>query len=177
MILREFRHLLRIHKGQIISDSEYIDCVRDILEHDTFLEMQKYIHHGRTNCLRHCVHVSYCSYLLARRWGLDYRSAARAGLIHDLFLYDWHTHAKETNEHFHGFRHPRKALINANRAFDLNPCEQDAILCHMWPLTIKPPRYKVGFIICLMDKYCGSMETFRSTRNMIPWLKKVIQTV
>lgn len=25
-----------------------------------------------------------------------------AGLLHDLFLYDWHFHAKETGNYFHG---------------------------------------------------------------------------
>lgn len=57
------------------------------------------------------------SYRICRSRNWDYVAVARAGLLHDLFLYDWHTHAKETGEHFHGFTHPRVAMENANPLF------------------------------------------------------------
>ena len=102
-----------------MKDQEYLDCVRDILDHPVFQSMDEYIQHGNTTCKEHCMRVSYVSYRLCRRFGGNWRSAARAGLLHDLFLYDWHTHAKETGHRFHGFTHPRTALENARKYFKL----------------------------------------------------------
>ncbi len=95
-------------------DAAYMECVRDILEHPVFNSMDQYIQHGNTTCRTHCIQVSYLAYRICRRYGGNARSAARAGLLHDLFLYDWHTHARETGEHFHGFTHPKRALKMRN---------------------------------------------------------------
>ena len=52
--------------------------------------MDKYIQHGSTTTLDHSIAVSYLAYRLARKLDLDYISVARAGLLHDFYLYDWH---------------------------------------------------------------------------------------
>ena len=88
--------------NKYISDPEYMECVSDILDHPVFQSMDQYIQHGTTTCKCHCIQVSYLAYKLCKRFGGNWRSAARAGLLHDLFLYDWHTHARETGDHFHG---------------------------------------------------------------------------
>ena len=91
---------------------------------------------------------------------LDARSAARGGMLHDLFLYDWHTHAQKTGERFHGIHHPKHAYRHAKKFFNLNPIEEDIILAHMWPVTVlKVPKTKEGWITTLTDKYCGALET------------------
>lgn len=91
--------------------------------------------------------------------GLRAGEAARAGMMHDLYLYDWHTHARETGEYFHGIKHPNKALKIAQSNFQLSDVERDIILKHMWPLTMIPPKYPESFIVCLVDKYCCISET------------------
>lgn len=139
-------------------DNDYIECVQDILEHPVFLSMDAFIQHGDTTCKDHCIQVSYLAYRLCKERGWDHRSAARAGLLHDLFLYDWHTHARETGEHFHGYIHPRKARDNADRYFQPSEMERNMILRHMWPLTPIPPKYKEGYILLYADKYCGLAE-------------------
>ena len=70
-------------------DEEYLDSVKDILDHPVFRSMEQYIQHGTTTCLEHSIRVSYMAYRLCRKFGGNWRSAARAGLLHDLFLYDW----------------------------------------------------------------------------------------
>lgn len=142
-------------------DDAYIELVRDLLEHPSVRQMEQYTQHGTTSCLRHCIHVSYLSYLYCREHGLDARAAARAGLLHDLFLYDWHTYRRQKGERLHGFEHPRKALENAEQAFSLSEKEKDIILRHMWPLTITPPRSREAYVVVMFDKYCSLMETFR----------------
>ena len=122
--------------------------------------MKLYPHHGTTNCYQHCVHVAYYNYQWCRFFHLDARSAARGAMLHDLFLYDWHTHAKKTGDHFHGLTHPKTALKNASKFFELNEIEKDIIYNHMWPVTFfRIPKTKEGFITTLTDKYCGACET------------------
>ena len=117
--------------SEITEDQEYMECVKDILCHPVFQSMDQYIQHGTTTCKTHCIQVSYLGYKLCKQLGGNWRSAARAGLLHDLFLYDWHTHAKETGQYFHGFTHPKAALENADRYFRLTGEERMIILRHM----------------------------------------------
>jgi HD superfamily phosphodiesterase len=118
--------------------------------------MKNYIQHGNINCLDHSIYVSYSSYLICRRLGLDYRSAARGGLLHDFFLYDWHI--GKPYKGLHGFIHPCIALQNANKYFVLNNREKEIIEKHMWPLTIGLPRYKETIVVLLLDKYWALIE-------------------
>lgn len=144
-------------------------CYKDFRSHISAISfhpevrrMKLFPHHGKTDCYRHCLHVALCSYRWCRRLKLDYRSAARAGMLHDMFLYDWHTRFLTTGERLHGLRHPKLALENAGKYFPLNSTEEDIILNHMWPLTFfRFPRTKEGWIIVLADKYCGLLETLR----------------
>ena len=138
----------------------FYECIRDIAEHPVVLRMKLYPHHGHTNCYEHCLHVAYYNYVVCRYFHLDARSAARGGMLHDLFLYDWHTHAQKTGERFHGIHHHKHAYRHAKKFFNLNPIEEDIILAHMWPVTVlKVPKTKEGWITTLTDKYCGALET------------------
>ncbi len=148
-------------------DLEYMDCVRDILDSPVFQSMDRFMQHGDTTCKAHCIKVSYMSYCICKRLGWDHREVARAGLLHDFFLYDWHTHAKETGEHFHGFTHPRVAHNNAVKHFELTEKEKDMILRHMWPLTPIPPKSREGFAIIYSDKFCGLAETAARIKRWI----------
>ena len=48
---------------------------------------------------------------------------------------------------------------------DLNKIEQDAILKHMWPLTVFLPKYKVSYIITLADKYATFIDNVNHLRG------------
>lgn len=139
-------------------DPEYLECVCDILETSIFQSMDQYIQHGNTTCKAHCIQVSYMAYRICKARNWNYRSVARAGLLHDFFLYDWHTYAKETGDCFHGYTHPRKAMNNASRYFELSEPEKNMILRHMWPLTPVPPKYREGYALLYADKFCGLTE-------------------
>ncbi|MGN7760920.1 putative ABC transporter permease [Paenibacillus sp. 22594] len=129
---------------------EYSACVEDLLPHEQVQRMDMFIQHGRTTCLKHSQAVSFLSYRICRKCKLDYRSAARGGLLHDLFLYDWHDPA--AGGRWHGFTHPRVALRNAEDIFALNKIERDIIAKHMWPLTPAVPRFRESWVVCLADK-------------------------
>ena len=144
-------------------DEEYMSCVRDIMENPVFQSMDRYIQHGNTTTKTHCIQVSYLSYCICRKHSLDHVAAARAGLLHDLFLYDWHT----AGNHIHGFTHPRVAMNNARKYFDLTPQEQNIILRHMWPLTPIPPRSAEGMVIVYADKFCSLNEVYGRIKRAV----------
>ena len=146
---------------KIIKNQEYMECVKDVFDTDVVKKMDEYIQHGSTTPLEHSINVSYLSYKVAKKLNLDYKAAARAGLLHDLFLYDWHLQPKgDSFFQKHGFSHPQKALENATKYFDLNHKEKDIIEKHMWPLTLrKVPKYKESFLVSFIDKYTSSCET------------------
>ena len=141
-----------------IAEREYAACVADLLNSDEVLWMKNIRHHHFVTCYEHSLFVSYVAYRLARHWNIDVREAARAGLLHDLFLYDWHKYSPGKGERLHGFEHPTKALKNAGKYFDITEKEGDMIAKHMFPLTVTPPKYKETFVIVLVDKFCSFNE-------------------
>lgn len=164
------QELLAIGSKENLLDSsnDYNITVKDLIDNEIVLQMKDYIQHGHTTCYQHCINVSYYSYIISKKLRLDYRSTARAGLLHDLFLYDWHNiQEKVPLFQMHGFTHPQKALDNAKKYFEINEKEEDIILKHMWPLTIKLPKYKESFIIILVDKFCCIAEFLKEKK----WFK------
>lgn len=137
---------------------EYFELVKDLLDSDVVNEMKNYRHHYSTTCFQHCLNVSYYNYLICRKLGLNSKEAARAGLLHDLFLYDWRKVEKKQGEKAHGFRHPAIALDNAKQHFEIDKREEDIIVKHMWPLTPKFPKYAESYVIVAVDKYIATIE-------------------
>lgn len=145
-------------KKMMEEKAHFTKLLSDIVANENVRSMKKYNHHSDTSCFMHCVHVAYYNYKICKLLGLDEVAGTRAGMLHDLFLYDWHTHAKETGNRFHGLTHPRVAYNNAKKDFKLNDKEKDIIIKHMWPITIALPKYKETSVICLTDKFCGLCE-------------------
>ncbi len=156
-------------------EAEYMDCIQDLIKHKKVRSMSNYIQHNNIDCLEHCLSVSYYSYLFCRYFGLDWRAAARGGLLHDFFLYDWHKKDRKNRRGLHGFTHPEIALQNAKRYFEINALEEDIIRKHMWPLTVRLPRYKESYIVIMIDKYCAMIEILRfNRRSSIKELRKLL---
>lgn len=143
---------------RIKKNREFYECIQDIVDHPAVLQMKAFDQHCGTDCYQHCLNVAYNNYCICLRLGLDARSAARGGMLHDLFLYDWRKHSKKTGDRLHAITHPFAAYRNARKYFHLNPVEKEVITKHMWPLSVIPPKYPETYVICLTDKYCGSVE-------------------
>ena len=144
-------------KNIIYKDNEYINIVKDIISNEMVQEMKLYRQHYNVSCFDHCLYVSYNLYLICKKHNLDYVSAARAGLVHDLFLYDWRK-KQEGRKGLHAYTHAKTAYENAQKIFCLNKKEKDIILKHMWPVTLAVPRYRETFLITLLDKYFAYSE-------------------
>ena len=147
---------------KIYNDESYIKIIKDIIDNPKVQEMKNYRQHAKVNCFDHCLLASYYSSSISKRFGFDYVSSARAGMLHDLFLYDWRKR-QDGRKGLHAFTHPKTSFENASKLFDLNKREKDIILKHMWPVTFFHfPRYKESFVLTIVDKYCAWCETFDS---------------
>lgn len=135
---------------------KFLEIINDILANKSIQNLKLYKHHYAYTRLEHCLSVSYYTYVICNFLHLDYKSAARAALLHDLFFYDCEDKISRPKNHIKN--HPKIALENANKLFNLNKKEQDIILKHMWPLTFSPPKYLESFIVTVVDKYCAFKE-------------------
>ena len=172
-IIKEIKEKpLSIVKERKPDREEYNNIVKDILENKEFLKLADYYHHN-SSILDHAKIVSWISYSICKYLKLDYKSAARGGLLHDFFLYDWRNHDVPdlAKEKFHGIEHPGIALENSEKHFVLNKIEKDIIVKHMWPLTLFPPAYRESFIVTFVDKYTASREFVESFPDIIKPVK------
>jgi len=148
----------RYHKFKTKAVAEFYLHINDLLEYDEVQQLDNYIQHYCFSRLKHSLDVAYCSFLIAKILGWDARSTARGALLHDLFHYDWRDEDYDGKNH--AMNHPKIAVENAKQITDLNRIEEDIIRKHMWLVTLTPPRYKEGFIVTFVDKYCATREFF-----------------
>ncbi len=135
----------------------FFSCISGILDNDEVNSLIDYKHHHFTTRFQHSLNVSYYSYCLCRYFGWDYRSAARAGLMHDLYFFE-NTSIDENGQKLLK-KHPFEALRNSERIFNLNDIEKDAIVNHMWPcVSISRPKFKESLAVSFSDKFCAVME-------------------
>lgn len=140
----------------------YYMLVADILEHADVQALKQFRHHHYTTRFQHSLNVSYYNYLLCRFFHWDAVSAARAGLLHDLYFYETadYDRSNSPDQKSHSAHHPEVAMQNAAVRFALNPRERDMIEKHMWPLTHRMPHYKESYAITFVDKYAAMLEFF-----------------
>ena len=155
---KEYKSILLEHGESILSSEQY-------------LVLKNFIQHGNVTVYEHCIHVALCAIKLNKKLGFNCRERelVRGALLHDYFLYDWHNAEAPGNIHpkLHGFYHPGIALKNATRDFSLSEREKEIIRKHMWPLTVKPPRCREAWTVCLADKYASTLETLKLRKGKI----------
>lgn len=146
--------------------------VAPIIDSDEF-QKRKYMKHHDDSVYAHSVSVSFNAYKRAKRKNKNEefcKNVAIAGLLHDFYTRAWQYSEsleniddkhkvrftdKKNNKDLHGFTHATDALNNSKEYFPelMNERIEDAIKKHMFPLNIKPPIYKEGWYVTMMDKY------------------------
>ena len=125
--------------SEITEDREYMECVGHIVPscipvHGPVHTARDY-HYVRPTVYRfHTLDIS-----CANSWGGNWRSAARAGLLHELFYMIGILMLRREASTFMDSPIPRQPWVNADRYFRLTGEERMIILRHMWPLTLVPP--------------------------------------
>ncbi len=144
---------------------EYSALMAEILADPKVQSMSGNRHHIGYNTLEHVIHVTNTAYKLSRalHMNVDVQALVRGGMLHDFYLYDYSKEKNNISAYRHGTGHADIALKNAKERYDLSPVEQDIIYSHMWPLNItRVPKYKESRLISAADKYCATVEVFRS---------------
>lgn len=141
------------------NDTEFNNLITDIATNQIVQKMKNFPQHYDTTCYDHCLNVAFLSYKICKKLHLDYASAARASMLHDLFLYNWR-YKENGRKGLHAFTHPKTALSNSKAIFNLSEIEEDIIIKHMWPLTITLPKYLESYIVCYADKHSAIKESF-----------------
>jgi len=144
-------------------DLEYMSLVRDIIDNEEFNKTKDIMHHG-LNRFDHCIRVSYYSYKVTKLLRLGYKDVARAGLLHDFFFVD-NNEVDTTKRIDVLMNHPKYALINAKRYFELNDREEDIITSHMFPVSPRVPKYVESWIVDIVDNVVAIGEALYTTRK------------
>ena len=149
-------------------DDVMVKTLADLERTGRFGQLKRYRQHGAYTVYDHSLNVARVSLKIAGKlpFRVDREALVRGALLHDYFLYDWHT--PDPNRPKHAFFHPRAAWENASRDYDLGATEEDIIRCHMFPVVPIPPRTVEGWIVCVADTFCAVEETlFRKTRTEV----------
>ena len=139
---------------------EFASIAKEILQGGRYAEMKNYYSHSDITVYTHCIKVAFAAYRFAveHKVRCDKRALVRGALLHDYYLYDWH----DPNKGFrwHGFKHHRFALQNAERDFALTKRERKIIRSHMFPLTFWCiPTCREAWMVTIADKIIATQET------------------
>ena len=156
-----------------VKEHDYYPIVADLLDLDEVQELKDFKHHIVTNRFQHSLNVSYYNYRLCRLLHLDAASAARAGLLHDLYHYDTKKYTSGRHGLRHSAYHPMVALERAESIAPINERERDMIVKHMWPVTPSRPKYAETYVLTFVDKYCAVIEfLLPQPQRLRNWVKK-----
>jgi len=145
--------------------SDYTSLVKDILEHNEFQKLGTIIHHGN-NRLDHSLRVSYYSYKIGKMLTLDYRQIARGALLHD-FFFEVNEGEEKKTKFKTMMKHPKYALDNAKKYFEVSDVESDIILTHMFPVAPRIPKYFESWLVDLVDDVVSIGEKCYATRHQL----------
>ncbi|TVP93067.1 HD domain-containing protein [Alkalibacterium sp.] len=150
------------------NDSDYMTLIEDLIENEELLKLDDITHHHYTTRLIHSIFVSYVSYRIAKRFKLNVRAVARAGLLHD-FFHEGREEIVAMDKGSHNFVHPHIAVKNAETITELTELEKDIILKHMFLTTtgVGLPSYKESMIVTCVDKYCAINEVSTPIRMKV----------
>ena len=158
----------RINKEEF---NEWFDYVKEILQNNEFQKRKLFFHHAHITVWEHSINVSYSCFIVAKKFNLDKRVCAIAGILHDFYPYAWLYNEQlamldngiyvsevgKKNKFFkqHGFTHASLAAKNYLKYFyylqDVKIT--NSIRRHMFPLNIVPPKYIEGYVLTIVDKY------------------------
>lgn len=152
---------------QFYNDEEFMNLIMPIISTSNFKHMKSIPQHKNSSLYIHSILVAYNCYLVAKNNNkYDMNVVIRGALLHDYFLYDWRKNKELLKGH--GFNHPKIALENAKKEYDLCDKEIDIIINHMWPLTLfHIPKSKEAWLISRIDKKVTIYEVFKKDLKSI----------
>lgn len=151
---------------------EFELITQDISMNSEFMKLNDYAHHGKTR-LEHSYRVAYYSYKILKFLKLNYVEGTRAALLHDFFTDEVASYGA-----FDRYRkHPEFALKNAKKYYELTPLQEDIIVKHMFPITIRPPKYLETAIVDFVDNCASIFEKVSSTTYEVSYTTMIFVTM
>ena len=143
-------------------NDEFNDICFDILNLDEFKKLKNISRHGISR-YNHCLRVAYFTYKVTKLLHLNYYEATRAALLHDFF-----TDEVDSDNSLRKLqKHPLFALENAKKYFDISLLQEDIIVTHMFPITLKLPKYLESWAVDLLDDIAAVYERYFSIRKQL----------
>ena len=140
---------------------DYFETISDLIDTKEVQDLKKCSQHLATSRFQHSLNVSYYSYLICRKFGLDAYSAARAGLLHDLYYYDWKTNDKRPLEGNHAKIHPWLSIVL--------PALAEGRILVMLPVCTKYHRRRAPFRV-------SSRPSLRDHHGAAPQVRLMVRT-
>lgn len=138
--------------------NEFNSFINDITENKDFNKLNKELHHGITR-YDHSLRVAKYTYKISKLFKIkSIKEITRAALLHD-FYSDKELNGEKGTTKLK--KHPEIALKNSLKYFELNDVQQDIIKSHMFPCTMKLPKYKESWLVSGIDKTVGAYEMLR----------------
>ncbi len=152
-------------KYNLTKNQKVLTEIKKIIFNPEYQKLKNYKHHKNISTYVHSIRVAYLSYCFYKTFKLKINETEliKSALLHDLYFYDWHD--KSNNIHFHGLKHPKTAVKNAKKIFNITNREIKHIKYHMFPLTLLPPITKEGWIIWICDKLATIKDIRKSPKN------------
>ena len=141
-------------------DSEFHRIVKPILDRCPFDQTKSKTHHGITR-YEHSMRVAYFSYKISKLLRLNYKETTEAALLHDFFTDE----VENKNPIAKLRKHPKCAVENAKKYFELSEKQEDIIATHMFPVTFTPPKYLESWIVDLVDDVAAIYEQGKTMKK------------
>ena len=139
---------------------EFYEINKDIFDNKKFNELKNYRHHGITR-YDHCYNVAYLTYRITRKISKNYKEITRAALLHDFF-----TDEVDNMGSIKRFvAHPKYALENSKKYFNISKLQEDIILSHMFPVGLKVPKYKESWLVDIVDNISSIYERMMAVKE------------
>ncbi len=154
------------------TNQEFLAICHKIINHEEYQKRKEFKHHGEESVYMHSMRVAYLTFRITKKLRLRTESAVIGALLHDFYTTPWQEKCEPKNLFKkHGFVHAKNSHDNAITHFDihLDEISKDAIIKHMFPLNIKPPKYKESWIVTLSDKLI-SLEVLKNPKNYLKLL-------
>lgn len=146
----------------------HYDGTDKILKNTGYRQLRNISRHRFTNTMDHSIRVACVNLYLSKKIHVSEESAVKIGLFHDFCLVDYYKehHMKMSERHpgIYAFYHPIEAVKNAEGICDLTREEKQAIMSHMFPLSIRIPASRLGWLLTISDKIVAVYESFYGMR-------------
>ena len=153
----------------VLFSKEFELITHDISLNSEFMKLNDCKHHGISR-LDHSYRVAYYSYKIMKFLRLNYVEGTRAALLHDFFTDD----VSELGSINRLTKHPKCALENAKKHFDISPLQEDIIVKHMFPVTLTPPKYLESVIVDVVDDVASIYERVSGVTHEVGYTTMVV---